>query len=64
VHSLESIDRRMAGIAALDGLIEVPSADEEKKAIKFANTAFVCPRELRVSVRYRQSSWPYGQKEC
>jgi hypothetical protein len=27
----------MAGIAALDALIEAPSADEEKKAIKFAN---------------------------
>jgi hypothetical protein len=38
VHSLDSMDRRMAGIAALDALVEVPSADEEKKAIKFANT--------------------------
>lgn len=28
---------RMAGVAALDALIEAPSADEEKKAIKFAN---------------------------
>ena len=28
----------MAGVAALDALIDVPSADEEKKAIKFANT--------------------------
>ena len=38
VHSLDSMDRRMAGMAALDALIDVPSADEEKKAIKFANT--------------------------
>jgi hypothetical protein len=38
VHSLDNMDRRMAGIAALDALIEVPSADDEKKAIKFANT--------------------------
>lgn len=28
---------KMAGVAALDALIEAPSADEEKKAIKFAN---------------------------
>lgn len=37
VHSSEN-ERRMAGLAALDGLIDAPSADEEKKAIKFANT--------------------------
>ena len=36
VHSSES-GSRMAGVAALDALIEAPSADEEKKAIKFAN---------------------------
>ena len=28
----------MAGLAAIDNLIDAPSADEEKKAIKFANT--------------------------
>jgi hypothetical protein len=38
VHSQEDMDRRMAGLAALDALIDAPSADEEKKAIKFANT--------------------------
>jgi FKBP12-rapamycin complex-associated protein len=37
VHSHEN-ERRMAGLAALDALIDSPSADEEKKAIKFANT--------------------------
>lgn len=37
VHSKEN-ERRMAGLAALDALIDAPSADEEKKAIKFANT--------------------------
>jgi hypothetical protein len=37
VHSRD-MDRRMAGVAALDALIDAPSADEEKKAIKFANT--------------------------
>ena len=37
VHSSEN-ERRMAGLAAVDGLIDAPSADEEKKAIKFANT--------------------------
>lgn len=31
-------EHRMAGLAALDALLEAPSADEEKKAIKFANT--------------------------
>jgi hypothetical protein len=31
-------DRRMAGLAALDALLSAPSADEEKKSIKFANT--------------------------
>ncbi len=30
-------ERRLAGVAALNALIDVPSADEEKKAIKFAN---------------------------
>ena len=28
----------MAGLAALDALLAAPSADEERKAIKFANT--------------------------
>lgn len=37
VHS-QSNERRMAGLSALDALIDAPSADEEKKAIKFANT--------------------------
>jgi hypothetical protein len=37
VHEAEN-ERRMAGLAALDALIDAPSADEEKKAIKFANT--------------------------
>lgn len=37
VHSAEK-ERRMAGLAALDALLAAPSADEEKKAIKFANT--------------------------
>jgi hypothetical protein len=37
VHSQET-ERRMAGLSALDALIDAPSADEEKKAIKFANT--------------------------
>jgi hypothetical protein len=36
VHSNDAASR-MAGVAALDALIEAPSADEEKKAIKFAN---------------------------
>ncbi len=38
VHSKNNMDRRMAGLAALDALIDAPSADEERKAIKFANT--------------------------
>ena len=38
VHSKDNMDRRMAGLAALDALIDAPSADEERKAIKFANT--------------------------
>ncbi len=37
VHSTDK-QRRMAGLAALDALLAAPSADEEKKAIKFANT--------------------------
>jgi hypothetical protein len=37
VHSQDNVNR-MAGLAALDALIGAPSADEEKKAIKFANT--------------------------
>lgn len=37
VHSQDN-KMRMAGLAALDALIGAPSADEEKKAIKFANT--------------------------
>lgn len=36
LHSTESA-RRMAGAAALDALIDTPSADDEKKAIKFGN---------------------------
>jgi hypothetical protein len=38
VHDSQDTNRRMAGLAALDALIDAPSADEEKKAIKFANT--------------------------
>jgi len=37
VHSSEK-EQRMAGIAAITALLDVPSADDEKKAIKFANT--------------------------
>lgn len=37
IHAKER-EKRMAGIAALDAMIEAPSADEERKAIKFANT--------------------------
>jgi FKBP12-rapamycin complex-associated protein len=37
VHSAEK-EKRMAGLACVDALLAVPSADEEKKAIKFANT--------------------------
>jgi hypothetical protein len=37
VHS-GSKDCGMAGLAALDALVETPSADDEKKSIKFANT--------------------------
>lgn len=37
VHAADK-ERRMAGLAALDALLAAPSADEEKKAIKFANT--------------------------
>ena len=36
VHSTER-NKRMAGVAALDALIDTPSADDEKKAIKFGN---------------------------
>jgi len=36
--NLEDMDGRMAGVMALDALIDAPSADDEKKAIKFANT--------------------------
>ena len=36
VHSSDNVNR-VAGVVALDSLIDVPSADEEKKAIKFAN---------------------------
>ncbi|KAG7341979.1 phosphatidylinositol 3- and 4-kinase [Nitzschia inconspicua] len=38
IHSVDCMDRRMAGITGLDALIDAPSADEERKAIKFANT--------------------------
>lgn len=37
VHSNDKV-RRMAGLAAIDALLAAPSADEERKAIKFANT--------------------------
>jgi hypothetical protein len=37
VHSTDK-ERRMAGLAAIDALLAAPSADEERKAIKFANT--------------------------
>jgi hypothetical protein len=37
VHSQDN-KRRIAGLCALDALIDAPSSDEEKKAIKFANT--------------------------
>lgn len=37
VHSQDG-SRRMAGLCALDALIDAPSSDEEKKAVKFANT--------------------------
>lgn len=37
VHDTPDNERRMAGLAALDALIDAPSADEEKKGIKFAN---------------------------
>jgi len=37
VHASDK-ERRMAGLAAVDALLGTPSADEEKKAIKFANT--------------------------
>lgn len=36
VHSTHK-EQRMAGLAAVDALLAAPSADEEKKAIKFAN---------------------------
>jgi hypothetical protein len=36
VQSTENT-RRMAGVAALDALMDTPSADDEKKAIKFGN---------------------------
>jgi hypothetical protein len=37
VHSTIK-ELRMAGVAAIDALVVAPSADEERKAIKFANT--------------------------
>ena len=37
VHATDPV-RRMAGLAAIDALLAAPSADEERKAIKFANT--------------------------
>lgn len=37
VHAADPV-RRMAGLAAIDALLAAPSADEERKAIKFANT--------------------------
>lgn len=37
VHS-QDMELRMAGLSALNALIDTPSADDEKKAIKFANT--------------------------
>ena len=38
VFALVHSPNRMAGLAALNALLAAPSADEEKKAIKFANT--------------------------
>jgi hypothetical protein len=38
IHSLDNMDCRMAGMVALDALIDAPRPDEEKKAIKFGNT--------------------------
>jgi hypothetical protein len=44
---------KMAGVAALDALIEAPSADEEKKAIKFANNSVaVCDRRAVITVSF------------
>eukprot|EP00980_Cylindrotheca_fusiformis_P012610 scaffold3084_cov144-Cylindrotheca_fusiformis.AAC.58 len=43
VQSQEN-EKRMAGLAALDALIGAPSADEEKKAVQFANTLKYCQR--------------------
>jgi hypothetical protein len=37
VHATDKM-RRMAGLAAIDALLAAPSADEERKVIKFANT--------------------------
>ena len=37
VHHGETILHKMAGIAALDAVMDCPSAEEEKKTIKFAN---------------------------
>lgn len=36
-HDTKDAERRLAGLAALDALLDAPSADEERKAIKFAN---------------------------
>lgn len=38
IHDDTSSVHRMAGLAALDAVLSAPSADEERKAIKFANT--------------------------
>jgi len=51
MHSTDNI-RRLAGVAALDALIGVPSADEEKKAIKFASTLSNGLRANDVSYEY------------
>ena len=37
MHATTDNSKRLAGVAALYALIGVPSSDEEKKAIKFAN---------------------------
>jgi hypothetical protein len=38
LNSKDNHENRLAGIIAIDTLVEVSSADEEKKAIKFANS--------------------------
>jgi len=38
VHDFSNPSRRIAGLVALHALLSAPSADEERKSIKFANT--------------------------